>query len=94
LEHLELVEDDQPEPAPGEVLVRIRACPLNFHDDMVMHGKIPAADGRVPLSDGPGDVAAVGDGVEAFKVGTPSSVPSDLLAGRRHDARDAARHSG
>jgi NADPH:quinone reductase-like Zn-dependent oxidoreductase len=69
LEHLELVEDDQPEPGPGEVLVRIRASSLNFHDDMVAHGKIPVLDGRVPLSDGAGDVVAVGDGVDAFKIG-------------------------
>lgn len=69
LENLELVEDDQPEPGPGEVLVRIRASSLNFHDDMVVHGKIPVADGRVPLSDGAGDIVAIGDGVDAFKVG-------------------------
>jgi NADPH:quinone reductase-like Zn-dependent oxidoreductase len=42
---------------------------LNFHDDMVVHGKIPVADGRIPLSDGAGDVVAVGDGVVAFKAG-------------------------
>lgn len=69
LENLDLVEDDHPEPGPGEVLVRIRASSLNFHDDMVVHGKIPVADGRVPLSDGAGDIVAIGDGVDAFKVG-------------------------
>jgi NADPH:quinone reductase-like Zn-dependent oxidoreductase len=69
LENLELVEHNHPEPGPGEVLVRIRACSLNFHDDMVVHGRILAADGRVPLSDGAGDVVAVGDGVDAFKIG-------------------------
>lgn len=69
LENLELIEDDHPEPGSGEVLVRIRASSLNFHDDMVVHGKIPVADGRVPLSDGAGDVVAIGDGVDAFKVG-------------------------
>jgi NADPH:quinone reductase-like Zn-dependent oxidoreductase len=68
LESLELVEQAHPEPRPGEVLVRIRASSLNFHDDMVVHGKIPSADGRIPLSDGAGDVIAVGDGVDEFKV--------------------------
>ena len=69
LENLKLVEEDQAEPRPGELLVRIRASSLNFHDDMVVLGKIPCADGRIPMSDGAGEVIAVGDGVEEFKVG-------------------------
>lgn len=69
LENLALVAEGYSEPGPGEVLVRIRACSLNFHDHMVVHGKIPTADGRVPLSDGAGDVVAVGNGVDAFKIG-------------------------
>lgn len=69
LENLKLVEDDRPEPRPGDVLVRIRACSLNFLDDMLALGKKPCADGRIPLSDGAGDVIAVGDGVDEFKVG-------------------------
>jgi len=69
LENLELVEEDRAEPGPGEVLVRIRACSLNFHDSMVATGKKPCADGRIPLSDGAGEVVAVGDGVDAFEVG-------------------------
>jgi NADPH:quinone reductase-like Zn-dependent oxidoreductase len=64
-----LVEDDRPEPGPGELLVRIGASSLNFHDDMVVRGTIPCVDGRVPLTDGAGEVMAVGDGVEEFKAG-------------------------
>lgn len=69
LENLELIEDNYPEPAPGELLVRIRASSLNFHDDMVVLGKIPSADGRVPMTDGAGEVIAVGEGVNEFKAG-------------------------
>ncbi len=69
LGNLKLVEEDRPEPKPGELLVRVRASSLNFHDDMVVQGKIPCADGRIPLTDGAGEVIAVGDGVEEFKVG-------------------------
>ncbi len=69
LENLKLVEEDQPKPGPGELLVRIRACSLNFHDDFVVLGKIPCADGRIPLSDGAGEVIATGDDVDEFKVG-------------------------
>jgi len=69
LDNLKLVEEDLPKPKPGELLVRIRACSLNFLDDMLARGKKPCADGRVPLSDGAGEVAAVGDGVDEFQIG-------------------------
>jgi NADPH:quinone reductase-like Zn-dependent oxidoreductase len=49
--------------------VRIRGSSLNFHDDMVVQGKIPCADGRIPMTDGAGEVVAVGESVEEFKVG-------------------------
>jgi len=54
---------------PGEILVRVRASSLNFHDFAVVAGMIKTPDGRIPMSDGAGDVAAVGEGVTAFKVG-------------------------
>src|SRR5213595_886038 len=68
LENLKLVEEDHPKPRPGELLVRIRASSLNFHDLLVVLGKIPCADGRIPMSDGAGEVIAVGDDVDEFKV--------------------------
>lgn len=68
LQNLQLVEEAQPTPRPGEVLVRIRAASLNFHDGMVVHGRIPTADGRIPLTDGAGEVIAVGDGVDELQV--------------------------
>ena len=51
------------------MLVGIRAGSLNFHDDMVVQGKIPTRDGLVPLTDGAGEVVAVGDGVDELKIG-------------------------
>ncbi|WP_214477249.1 NAD(P)-dependent alcohol dehydrogenase [Mesorhizobium sp. dw_380] len=69
LDKLDLIEEDPPQPRPGDVLVRIRACSLNMRDDFAVQGKTPTADGRVPLSDGAGEVVAVGDGVDAFKPG-------------------------
>ena len=62
------VADPAP-PGPGELLVRIRASSLNFHDYLVVVGAIPTPDGRIPMSDGAGEVLAVGDGVEGFAVG-------------------------
>jgi NADPH:quinone reductase-like Zn-dependent oxidoreductase len=69
LENLKLVEEDHPKPRTGELLVRIRANSLNFHDQMVVLGKIPCADGRIPITDGAGEVIAVGADVGDFKTG-------------------------
>ncbi|PBB66433.1 NAD(P)-dependent alcohol dehydrogenase [Mesorhizobium sp. WSM4312] len=69
LDRLDLVEEDPPQPGPGDVMVRIRACSLNMRDDFAVQGKTPLADRRVPLSDGAGDVIAVGSNVDALKPG-------------------------
>ena len=49
--------------------MRIKASSLNFHDLGVVLGKMPAADGRIPMSDGAGVVEAVGADVSEFAVG-------------------------
>lgn len=70
LDRLDLVhEADPPLPGPGELLVRVRACALNYRDLFVVHGKVPSTDGRVPLTDAAGDVFAAGEGVTEFKPG-------------------------
>jgi NADPH:quinone reductase-like Zn-dependent oxidoreductase len=71
IESLTLVERDSPQPQASEVLVRFRAASLNYRDLMVAEGtynprmKLPA----VPLSDGAGEVTAVGNGVTKWKIG-------------------------
>src|SRR5436190_1678066 len=71
IENLALVERDEPEVTATQVLVRFRAASLNFRDLMVASGtynprmKMPA----VPLSDGAGEVVAIGDSVTKWKVG-------------------------
>jgi len=69
LERLVVETRADPRPAAGEVLVRVRASSLNYHDYAVAAGKIPAADGRIPMSDGAGEVVEVGAGVTAFRPG-------------------------
>lgn len=69
LDKIAIEERPDPTPGPGEILVRCRATSLNFHDFAVVSGMIPADDGRIPMSDGAGDVVAVGDGVTKFKIG-------------------------
>jgi len=71
IEKLSFVDRPIPEPASGEVLVRFHAASLNYRDLMVVSGtykpkmKLPA----VPLSDGAGEVVAVGDDVTKWKPG-------------------------
>ena len=70
LDQLKMVDVDDPgAPAAGEILVRLHASSLNYHDYAVVMGMIPSADGRIPLSDGAGVVEAVGEGVTEFSVG-------------------------
>ncbi len=69
---LELVED-WPEPTPGEhdVLVQVRAAGLNFPDVLMIQGKYQMQPDMPFVAGGEfaGDVIAVGDKVERYKVG-------------------------
>ena len=68
---LALIEQPQPVPVAGEVLVRVRAVSLNYRDLITLQqqrpGNLPPP--LVPCSDGAGEVVAVGDGVTRFKAG-------------------------
>jgi len=71
LESLTRVERSDPKPGPGQVLVGVKACSLNFRDLLVAKGSYgaPPPLGRIPLSDGAGEVVEVGAGVTRVKVG-------------------------
>jgi NADPH:quinone reductase-like Zn-dependent oxidoreductase len=60
-----------PKPGPGQVVVRVRAASLNRRDLMLLEGTypLPAVPDVVPLSDGAGEVSAVGAGVTRVTVG-------------------------
>lgn len=77
LENLKQVERPAPEPGPEEVLVRIRAVSLNFRDQLVVQGKYNPRliFPRVPVSDGAGEVAAVGSKVRNWKTGDRVVIP-------------------
>ena len=69
LDNLLPAEAEAPAPGPGEIKVRIRGGSLNFRDGLIVNGFFPVKDGLVPLSDGAGEVIAVGAGVREFRVG-------------------------
>lgn len=70
-EHLQLVDRPDPNPGPGQVVVAVKACSLNFRDLLIVRGlynprmQLP----RIPCSDGAGEVVAVGPGVTRVAVG-------------------------
>ena len=69
LEGLRQTERAEPQPGPGEVLIRVRATSLNYRDHMVVTGRYftPVEHPTIPLSDGAGEIVSVGPGVTRFK---------------------------
>jgi NADPH:quinone reductase-like Zn-dependent oxidoreductase len=68
---LKLTDAPVRQPGANEVLVRVHAVSLNRRDIFVVQGQYPVGprDSLVPLSDGAGEVTAVGPGVTRFRVG-------------------------
>lgn len=71
LENLRPAQRPEPEPGPGEVLLRLRAASLNYRDLLTVQGhynpKQPLP--LIPCSDGVGEVVEVGPGVTRVKGG-------------------------
>ena len=68
-EVLVLEEAPDPEPGPGEVLVRLRASALNHLDVWIRKGLPSVPKPRILGADGAGVVEALGDGVSGFEHG-------------------------
>src|SRR5580704_6394192 len=70
---LNVVEVPDPEPGPGELLVRVKAAGVNPGEAKIrqglMHSLFPATFPSGEGSDLAGVVEGVGDGVDGFKVG-------------------------
>lgn len=73
-----------PEPAPGEVLVRLQAAALNRLDLWVRNGwpGIKLDYPHIPGADGAGEVAALGEGVTGWQVGQRVVINPGLACGQ------------
>jgi NADPH:quinone reductase-like Zn-dependent oxidoreductase len=72
IDELRLVNRAEPLPGPGQIVVRVRAASLNYRDQAIASGRYAlgaVTRDTVPLSDGAGEVIALGSGVTQFKVG-------------------------
>ena len=77
LDDMALRDVPAPQPGSGEVLVRVRACSLNYRDQIIPLGRYMRSAvtvDTVPLSDGAGEVVAVGENVTSVR-------PGDRVAG-------------
>lgn len=95
LDALHAASHPDPQPRAGEVVVRLRAAALNFLDIAVAKGMIPIpCFPIIPVTDGAGEIAAIGEGVDGWAVGdrvVPHFMPdwqdgrmtSDAIAARR-----------
>ncbi len=71
IDALALVDRPEPKPAAGQVLIQVKATSLNYRDLLVVEGAYGAGQKYplIPMSDGAGEVVAVGEGVTRVKVG-------------------------
>ena len=82
-----------PQPGPDDVLIRLHAAALNYIDVAVATGRFPGATlPMVPVTDGAGEVVALGSDVKDVAIGNrviPHFMP-DWLDGPMHPERVAA----
>ncbi|MCK2215014.1 NAD(P)-dependent alcohol dehydrogenase [Actinomadura sp. ATCC 31491] len=71
IDGLELREEPEPVPGPGEVLVAVKAVSLSYRELLVLRGEyvLPVKDDLVPVSDGAGEVVGLGPGVRGTRIG-------------------------
>ena len=72
LDGLQLTERAEPQVQSRQILVKIQAASLNFRDLMIARGHYfggAVSANTIPLSDGAGEVIAVGAAVTRFQVG-------------------------
>ena len=72
MDNLVIKNRPMPEPGPGQVLLKMKAASLNYRDLLVPkrgYGKLTGTLPLIPVSDGVGEVVALGNGVTRVTVG-------------------------
>lgn len=71
LENLKVSERSLPRPGPGQAVVKMHACSLNYRDLLVVNGSYNPRQSLplIPLSDGVGEVVETGEGVSRVEAG-------------------------
>lgn len=70
IDALTLVARADPKPGFGQVLIKVKATSLNYRDLIVADRNYSGQKSSViPMSDGAGEIVAIGDGVTRVKVG-------------------------
>jgi len=94
---LEAREIERPEPGPGDVLVRIHAAGICYHDVLSRAGKIGGRPGRVLGHEIAGEIVAVGDDVPSGRIAERVVIYQRLFCGScrycLHGRHDLCRKS-
>ena len=99
LDNLRIEDLPVPEPGPGEVLVRLRAAALNYRDTLTVVGGYGSRQKQkrlIPLGDGAGEIAGLGDGVKAWQKGdrVMGCLMPDWQGGEMSEEKGAASLGG
>ena len=80
-EVLQVTEVECPEPGPDDVLVRIHAAGICYHDVLSRAGKVPGAPGRILGHEIAGEIAACGANVTPARLGERVVIYQRLFCG-------------
>jgi 2-desacetyl-2-hydroxyethyl bacteriochlorophyllide A dehydrogenase len=80
-ETIEIKEVPSPEPAKGEVLVRIRKAGICGSDFSVFTGRSPARFPLIPGHEAVGEIAGLGDGVAGLEPGQRVTIQPNFACG-------------
>ncbi len=87
--HFELQTRPDPRPGRGEVLLRVRACGVCYHDVINRRGKLPRTSVPAVLGhEAAGEVLEVGEGVTGWKVGDRAATLQRLSCGECERCRE------